>query len=78
MKLYHQDENGEKFVRWAIFIWAIGIIFMLFTVLSGSVLAMQNKLETYKEQQNANNLEIKTQLSQIQSDLQWLKNALNK
>jgi hypothetical protein len=73
MKLYHQNGNGEKIVNWTIFVWAISFIFVVFTILSGTVYAMQDKLVSHNDAQQIDMLQIKTQLSQIQADLAWLK-----
>jgi hypothetical protein len=77
MKLYHQNEKGEKYVSWAIFVWALGIVFVIFTTLSGTVYAMRTRLDEHNESQQVDMLQIKTQLSQIQADLLWLKSNFN-
>lgn len=71
MALYH-EHNGEKYVRWAIFIWAISIIFIVLSVVSGVAMSAQAKVDQLKDSQSA----IKEQLSGIQADLIWIKNNL--
>jgi hypothetical protein len=77
MKLYHQNEKGEKYVSWTIFVWALGIIFVVFTTLSGTVYAMKAQLDEHNTDQQVDMLQIKTQLSQIQADLVWIKANFN-
>ena len=74
MKLYHENGNGEKTVSWTIFVWAMGFVLATFSVLSATTYAFQGKLATHNETQQIDMVQIKTQLSQIQADLQWLKN----
>jgi len=62
----------KKYVPWHIFIWTMGIIFIVF----GILFDIQNELSHKISSMETNNLEIRTQLSQIQADLAWIKKAL--
>ena len=53
------NNNGKRFVRWQIFIWAIGVILLLFSVSFGVI-----------SNGNTNN---KEQLSETKTDVNELK-----
>jgi hypothetical protein len=81
--ILHKELDGEKVVSWVIYVWTIGIILMLFgifgTVMGMSfskVSALEIRISEHNETQQVDMVQIKTQLSQIQADLAWLKNNL--
>lgn len=82
MTLYHKTENGQKVVPWFIFVWAIGFMVTLFGLGIGWTLArattVESELRLHNEQQQIDTLTIKTQLSQIQTDILWIKQNLQK
>lgn len=68
------EEKGEKMVSWRVFTWAMGLV----TLILGILFQAQNALSDRVDGISATNNEIKTQLSQIQTDIQWIKSALEK
>lgn len=67
-------EKQTKFVSWTVFAWVVGIIFLILGILITSDTALSNKLDLSQKEE----LKIQTQLSQIQTDIQWIKQALEK
>jgi hypothetical protein len=76
MKLYHENGDGVKVVSWSLFIWVIGFLLSAMAISSGTVVTIDSRLTKHNEAQQADILIIRTQLSQIQADLSWLKNNL--
>ncbi|MBI5402484.1 MAG: hypothetical protein HY959_03725 [Ignavibacteriae bacterium] len=64
----------KKYVSWAVFIWAIGIIFIVLSVVFAAQASINTKLDNYQVE----NQKIQSQLSQIQTDLSWIKLQLQK
>jgi len=62
-------QKAPRYVSWTIFTWVIGIM----TLAIGWSFAAQASSAEITENFNLQMLEIKTQLSQIQTDLQWIK-----
>ena len=60
-------KEEKKHVSWVVFVWAMGITLLLFGFLFNQV------AEASKD-----NNDIKIQLSQIQTDLAWIKLKLSK
>ena len=60
---------SDKQVNWTVFTWAISIVLVLFATVFTAQAAFADKLNKNQE----SNGEIKVQLSQIQTDLQWIK-----
>jgi hypothetical protein len=58
-------ERETKYVPWAVFIWAIGI----FATVIGFMYIQMTDINTDSQG-------IQTQLSQIQTDIQWIKLTL--
>lgn len=67
------SEKQVKYVSWVIFCWAIGLIFIVLGYSLNSTSALSIKLGDHQE----DDLLIKEQLSQIQTDLGWIKKGLN-
>jgi len=55
------NNNGKRFVRWQIFVWAIGVILLLFSVSFGVI---SNGNTNNKEQLN----ETKTDVNELKKD----------
>ena len=73
MNSVETKKNSTKgFVQWKVFCWAMGIVLILFGTAFSSLAAMNNRLSNYHE----NYTRIQVQLSQIQTDLVWIKNQL--
>lgn len=68
------DSKEIKYVRWSIFCWVISIFIVVMGWVFVRVSAAENKMEGV----NGSQTEIKTQLSQIQTDILWIKNSLDK
>ena len=64
-----ETDTKKRYVSWHIFIWAIGII----TIVIGWCFVAQANTSEKVDEYSQQLLEIRTQLSQIQTDLQWIK-----
>lgn len=62
----------QKSVSWATFIWVIGIITLCLGWSFNTQAQLSEKVDVYSGQL----LEIRTQLSQIQTDLVWIKGKI--
>ena len=60
----------NNYVKWRVYVWTIGIILILFGTCFAQITRNTAKLEAY----NKDFTEIKVQLSQIQTDIIWIKN----
>lgn len=60
-------------VKWSIFVWAIGIMLLLFGISFTMLGATNGRLEEVSDNTKASMLEIKVQLSAISTDIQWIK-----
>jgi len=64
-----ETDTKKRYVSWQIFVWVIGIITIVIGWCFVAQAATNEKVDKYNQQL----LEIRTQLSQIQTDLQWIK-----
>jgi len=63
------SEKEKKYVSWTIFVWSRAILLSLFGYVLNISVATNNRVEDY-----VNSLtDIKVQLSQIQTDILWIK-----
>jgi len=69
-----ERRKGNSFVPWKMFIWAMGMITLLFLLFAG----LHQTLSRTVHATIGNNVEVKTQLSQIQTDIQWIKKELER
>ena len=69
-----ETDTKKRYVSWHIFIWVIGIITVVIGWCFVAQAATSKKVDEYSQQL----LEIRTQLSQIQTDLQWIKEDARK
>lgn len=67
-------EEHKKTVSWTIFSWALGIILILFGIGFNMQVALSNKIDKYVN----DNKTIESQLSRIQTDIEWIKLTLDK
>ena len=67
-----QENKTRKSVPWVIFVWAIGIIFLAMAVLTRAQASTSIKLDNHIERSQ----EIRTDISAIKTDIQWIKNTL--
>ena len=65
-----QNKKPQRYVNWQVFVWVIGIM----TIAMGWCFMTQATTCKKVDQYNQQLLEIRTQLSQIQTDLSWIKN----
>ena len=70
--------EDKKYLTFSIFLTALGIIMALWGTLFGYSFTRLSAVEAKQEIQDTASVEIKTQLSQIQTDLQWIKQAMAK
>ena len=67
-------EEVKEGGSWKVFIWAMGIILLLFGWLIIANASVSNKIDAI----NQTYVEIRTQLSQIQTDISWIKESIKK
>ena len=63
------SEETYGYVKWRVFTWALAIVFILFGTVFNLIIKNSNKLDVF----NRDASEIKIQLSQIQTDILWIK-----
>lgn len=66
--------DKEKYVSFKIFTWSMGIIVVVF----GWILTANATLTNRINEISIDSITIQTQLSQIQTDLSWIKQNINK
>jgi len=69
-----ETDTKKRYVSWQIFVWVVGII----TIVIGWCFVAQANTSEKVDKYNQQLLEIRTQLSQIQTDLQWIKEDARK
>lgn len=69
-----ENTNNKKYVRWAIFIWAMGIVFLVFAISFAQVRAVAEKVNGI----NGDTVEIRILLGQVITDLEWIKAEIHK
>ncbi len=62
-------QEEKKHVSWTVFTWAMAIIFIIFGFIFTQVTSALSQVADISN----NNNDIKVQLSQIQTDLNWIK-----
>lgn len=67
------ENNGNKYVKWSVFTCVTGILLIAF----GWSLTAQSQLSNKVDGYNYQLLEIRTQLSQIQTDIRWIRQVIN-
>ena len=65
-------EEYKRTVSWSVFSWALGIILILFGIGFNMQVALSNKVDEYMK----DNRNVSAQLSQIQTDIAWIKITL--
>ena len=69
-----ESEENKRYVPWIVFSWAIGLIFIIL----GWVIWAEAGFASQWSVHNDKDLGIQTQLTQIQTDLLWIKNYMEK
>ena len=67
-------DKEKNYVSFSIFTWAIGII----VVIIGWMLVANSALSARVNEISIDSITIQTQLSQIQTDLSWIKQNIDK
>ena len=67
-------DKQEKYVSFKIFTWSMSII----TLIIGWMLVANSALSARVNEISIDSITIQTQLSQIQTDLSWIKQNINK
>lgn len=62
-------ENNKKFVKFPVFIWAIGILLTLF------IFALSMGIKAAADTNNLKT-EVGSQLSEIKTDVKWIKESI--
>lgn len=70
-------KNNHKYiwknaVSWKVFAWAMGVVLLLFGVVFTSMASINVKLDEHTKEYT----KIQVQLSQIQTDISWVKSQL--
>lgn len=68
------SEKEKKYVSWTIFVWTIALIITVF----GYIFTVNAKTNDRVDDYSIGLTEIKVQLSQIQTDILWIKNKDSK
>jgi hypothetical protein len=66
------DELRKNIVGWKVFVWAMGFIVVFLGLMCSQVVSLAAKVEKTQSEY----VTIQTQLSQIQTDLIWIKQEL--
>lgn len=69
-----ENQNNKKYVRWVIFVWAIGIIIMIFGVMFNALGGINNRVETNTASMGT----IKEDIREIKTNVDWIKEAIKK
>jgi len=72
------SEAKEKGISWVIFLGGVSLILTIFGILTTYTFSRMGSIEQKQVAQDTANTEIKTQLSQIQTDIAWIKLNLSK
>tara|TARA_Y100000034_G_C6850159_1_gene385620 strand:+ start:590 stop:805 length:216 start_codon:yes stop_codon:yes gene_type:complete len=65
--IYNMDNN--KCVSWRVFTWAMGIILTVFSIIFITMGTLGSRVSVYSNEMT----QIQVQLSQIQTDIEWIK-----
>lgn len=72
------SSETKRHITWGVFCTVIGAICAVYAFLYGYTWNRMSVVEAKQDQQSAANMDIKSQLSQIQTDILWIKDAINK
>lgn len=68
----------KKHVTFSFLYMALSIVSVVWAFVFSYVWINVNSVEAKQEAQDTNNTDIKAQLSQIQTDISWIKDTMNK
>lgn len=67
------DQNNQnRKVSWTIFVWALGIMFIVLGVGFSTIVALNGKIEKYDDGLT----EMRVDIGTIKNDVSWVKKAL--
>ena len=62
------QQNNKRYVRWAVFVWTIGIILILFGVTFNGIASLNVKMEARER----DTTEIKMDVREIKTNVTWI------
>ena len=71
------NHNNKHHVKWTIFVWTISIIFLLFGVVFTMIGSTNGRLEEISDSTQAAVSEIRVNIGEIKTDIQWIRRELN-
>lgn len=72
-----KNNKLEAKVSWRVFIWAIGIILLLFGFCFTQISFANNKADNLRDKLEVQISEIQSQLTEISVDVKWIKKEIN-
>ena len=69
-----QINTNGKHVRWPVFIWALGIVFLVFAIGFNVIAGLNGKVEKYQNGMT----EMKVEIREIKTNTAWIMDALKK
>lgn len=70
------ESPTEAHVSWRVFVWVVGILTTICLLSLGTSINAQSQIAQMKEQLNNADHKLELSLTQIQTDLSWIKIAL--
>ena len=74
----YMAETKDKGISWVVFLGGLSLVLTIFGILTTYTFNRMGQIEQKQVYQDTANTEIKTQLSQIQTDIAWIKLNLTK
>ncbi len=71
-----QQNNNSKKVSFTVFTWVIGIIIIIVGWLFAYINGVSGRVDNFTNNFNTDIVKIQVQLSQIQTDILWIKDRL--
>ncbi len=70
------EKKESRKVDFRVFIWALAVIFSVFSILFAYVSDISGRVDDFTNSFNSDLVKIQVQLSQIQTDILWIKDKL--